>query len=616
MLAQYAMADNTSPLKDQAPKFDGMAFVRTLPQAPGVYRYYDTKGNLLYVGKARNLQNRVRSYFRGEVEDPRIRSMVQLVARAEFTVVPTEVDALVLESRLIKHEKPKYNIRLRDGAGSYPYLHLSTHKNVPQLTVAYNKRDKHGKYFGPFPSRHAVYQAHDALQKFFGLRTCSDTFFSHRSRPCLEYQIGRCSAPCVWKISQEEYRERVQQVIEFLEGRGLALVEQLQEQMNQAAEKLDFEKAAVLRDRITSLRHVQNKVSVEQGEGSFDVLDLVQEQGQACTSIIKVRQGQVIGANSFCFSVPWESSNETIMTQVLAQHYLDEDMPMPNKIILAFDIPERDVLAQAFAEKGASSLVVGAKGKEKVHLELANKNARASLDAALMSKKVQATRWEAFCQLVGQELPEDARVECFDISHTMGKDTVASCVVASANGPRRVLYRRYNITDITPGDDIAAMRQALERRLSGKHEPPTVLLIDGGKVQVQQAVEVARSRGYDFPIIGVSKGVERIGGEEDLILDDGQTIIHPGPDSAALMYIRSVRDEAHRFALHGHRRKRDKGTATSVLDKIPGIGKKKRQALLTAFGGIQGLKQASKEAISQVPGIGPVLAEQIILAMR
>lgn len=596
--------------------FDGIGFASVLPELPGVYRYYDPKGSLLYVGKARNLQKRVRSYFRGEIEDVRIRHMVSQIARAEFTVVPTEVDALVLESRLIKHDKPRYNIRLREGAGSYPYLYLSTHKKVPQLVVARSKREKQGQYFGPFPSKNAVYQAHDALQKHFGLRTCSDAFFSNRSRPCLEYQIGRCSAPCVGKISQQNYEDQVQQLVAFLQGHGIELIVQLQTQMNEAAEGLNFEKAATLRDRITSLRHVQTKISVEQGKGDFDVVYVAQEQGLACASIVRVREGQVVGVNTFCFAPPWDTSSEELLGQIMAQHYLEEDVPMPSKIIIPMVIENMDVIEQALREKGLRNLTAGARGKDNIHMTLAQKNAQASLDAALMGKKVQQMRWEEFVKLSGVHDNEDVRIECFDISHTMGQDTVASCVVFGANGPRKALYRRYNITGITPGDDIAAMRQAVERRLSGKHPPPDVLLIDGGKAQVAQAVDIARSAGYTFPIIGVSKGVERIGGDEDLIMDDGARIIHPGPDNAALMYIRSVRDEAHRFALHGHRKKREKTAVSSVLDTIPGVGPKKRKALLEAFGGIQGLKQASVEAIAKVPGIGPVLAEQIVIALR
>lgn len=600
--------------------FDGLAFAKALPDQPGVYRYFDAKGQLLYVGKARNLKKRVGSYFQRTPEDPRIRAMVSRVARAEFTVVPTEVDALVLEHRLIKTGKPKYNIQLKEGQG-YPYLHLSTHKKVPQLTVARIKKNDGGRYFGPYPSRQAVYQAHDALQKHFKLRTCLDTFFSHRSRPCLEFQIGRCSAPCVGLIALEEYRLGVAQLEAFLEGRAEGLIADITAAMNEAAARQEYERAAALRDRIGSLRHIQSRVSVERGEGSFDAVALAQVNGVACVSQVRVRDGQVVGVGGFQFSPPWDSQSDALLAEVLAQHYLAREVPMPGRIVVPHALVDQQVLEKALQAKGLGKLVVGARGDDKPHLDLALRNAQAALDAAMLGQRVMTERWSAFSKLTGLddraiEDLGDIRVECFDISHTMGQDTVASCVVFGPKGPRKALYRRYNIAGITPGDDFAAMRQAVERRLTGKTPPPDVLLIDGGLGQVAQAVEVARGLAFDFPIIGVAKGPDRIGGEEDLLLDDGQRATHPGPGDPALLFIRAVRDEAHRFAVEGHRRRRDKRAVSSVLETIPGVGPKRRHALLQAFGGLQGLKQASAEAIAQVPGIGPELAEQVVLALR
>lgn len=615
------MANSTAPTNAPVPVvFDGVAFSKALPDQPGVYRYFDAQGQLLYVGKARNLRKRVASYFQRTPEDPRIRTMVARIARAEFTVVPTEVDALVLEHRLIKTGRPKYNIQLKEGQG-YPYLHLSTHKKVPQLTVARVKKNDGGRYFGPYPSRHAVYEAHDALQKHFKLRTCSDTFFSHRSRPCLEFQIGRCSAPCVGLIDPAEYRQNVAELEAFLEGRADALMTDLTEQMTQAAQAHEYERAAVLRDRIASLRHVQSRVSVERGEGSFDAIAVAQAPGVACVSQIRVRDGQVVGVGGFQFSPPWDTKEDSLLTEVIAQHYLAREVPMPARLVVPHALADQSILETALQDKGLKKLSVGARGDDKSHLELAQKNAQAALEAALMGQRVMSQRWEAFSALSGLDRRPledlgDIRVECFDISHTMGQDTVASCVVFGPKGPKKTLYRRYNITGITPGDDFAAMRQAVERRLTGKTPPPDVLLIDGGEGQVAQAVEVARGLEFDFPIIGVAKGPERIGGDEDLLLDDGKRMIHPGPDDPALLFIRAVRDESHRFAVEGHRRKREKRAVSSVLETIPGVGPKRRQALLQAFGGLQGLKQASAESISKVPGIGPDLAEQIVLALR
>lgn len=602
-------------------QFDGLAFAKVLPGSPGVYRYFDAKGELLYIGKARNLQKRVSSYFLRAPEDPRIASMVSRIARAEFTVVPTEVDALVLESRLIKQDKPRYNIRLRDGAGSYPYLHLSTDKAVPQLTVARTKRGKRGRYFGPFPSKQSVYLAHDMLQKHFGLRTCSDAFFAHRSRPCLEYQIGRCTAPCVGKITPGDYGVRVRELEGFLDGKGEGIIQEILQQMEEAAGALDFEKAAILRDRISSLRHVQSRVSVEQGENSFDAVAIAQGQRVACVSIVRVRDGQVVGVSGFCLNAPWDVADGELLGQTLAQHYLDEATPMPALLLLCMAVPDQEVLEQALAGRGLKSMRVGARGEDKPHMDLAIGNARAALDAALMGKRVQEGRWADFVAMVGLDTARvdghSVRVECFDISHTMGQDTVASCVVFGPDGPRKALYRRYNISGITPGDDFAAMRQAVERRLASKTAPaPDVLLIDGGASQVTQAVDVARGLGLGFPIVGVSKGPERIGGEEDIVLDDGARVIHPGRDSQALLFIRSVRDEAHRFAVEGHRKRREKTGVASVLETIPGVGPKRRQALLKAFGGIQGLRQAGVDAIAAVPGIGRELAEQVAVALR
>lgn len=594
--------------------FDGLAFARTLPHTPGVYRYYDAGGRLLYVGKARDLQRRVSSYFQKTPDDPRIASMVRQVDRATFTVVRTEVEALVLESRLIKVENPRYNIQLRDGHG-YPYLHLSTHKAVPQLTVHRGKRGTQGRYFGPFPSREAVYRSHDLLQKHFGLRTCSDVFFSHRTRPCLEYQIGRCTAPCVDLIEHQAYLERVQELQQFLEGGTETLMATMNTRMEEASGRLDFESAAKWRDRIGSLRHVQSKVAVEAGEGSFDAVAVAMEAGVACVSVVVVRQGQVVGVRDYRLAPPWETTSQALLTQFMAQHYLEGEAPLPGEILLLEPVEDQAALVEALSSKRKVVLSSGVRGDRRLQLDMAVKNAQASLTAALQSERLWEQRWNDLVRLLGlTSKPE--RLECFDISHMMGEATVASCVAYGPQGPVKSGYRRYNITGITPGDDFAAMRQAVSRRMASDTPKPDVLLIDGGEGQVAQAVAIVRGLGLTFPIVGVGKGPERRAGEETLIIDDGKSSLKPGPGSPALHLIQAVRDESHRFAIEGHRRKREKSRTVSVLERIPNVGPARRQALLKAFGGIQGLRQASVEAVAKVAGIGPMLAEHIVAALR
>lgn len=594
------------------PPFDGMAFAKALPHVPGVYRYYDARGRLLYVGKAKDLQKRVLFYFQKTPEDPRIATMVAQIARAEFAVVRTEVEALVLESRLIKEERPHYNIRLRDGNG-YPYLHLSSHKPVPQLTVHRGRRGKDGRYFGPYPSREAVYKAHEILQKHFGLRTCSDAFFSHRSRPCLEHQIGRCSAPCVGIISPADYAERVKELEAFLEGRDGELLATLGKRMEAAAQKLDFEAAAKWRDRIAALRQVQAKLAVETGEGSFEALACAFSPGAACVATVVVRQGQVVGMNHVRLTPPPGATCSSLLTQFMAQHYLVGDAPIPSELLVAQDPEDVDALAQALAEKQGRQVAIRSqvRGDRRLQLELAQRNADASLAAALQSGSLMAQRRLALVSLLQLE-QEPQRMECFDISHTQGESPVASCVVFGPDGPLKAAYRRFNIKGITPGDDYAAIRQAVERRLTGDEPPPDVMFIDGGAGQVAQAVEVARGLSFTFPIVGVSKGPDRRPGEEVLIVDDGKRTLRPGSASPALHLIQAIRDESHRFALRSHRQRRETARMRSPLEGIPGIGPERRKALLTAFGGLEGLRKASVEELTKVPGIG--LKQALILA--
>ncbi len=595
--------------------FDGLRFAHTLPHTPGVYRYYDQRDRLLYVGKAKDLHKRVLSYFNKTPEDPRIATMVAQIARAEFTVVRSEVEALVLESRLIKEENPHYNIRLRDGHG-YPYLHLSTHKKVPQLTVHRYARGKEGRFFGPFPSRDAVYEAHDLLQKYFGLRTCSDQVFLHRSRPCLEYQIGRCSAPCVNKISPEDYQDRVRDLEAFLDGKSEAVVTAMTQRMETAADALEFERAALWRDRIGSLRQMQSKLAVEIGEGSFDALACAVSPALACVSVVNVRKGQVIGARTFRLVPPLGATCPQLLGQFIAQTYLIGEAPLPGEILVPQAPDDLEALEGALEEKAGRKFPIrhNVRSERKMQLDLAVRNADAGLAAALQSDTLMAQRRLALTSLLGLQTPPQ-RIECFDISHTQGELAVASCVVFGPEGANKAAYRRFNISGITPGDDYAAIRQAVARRLTGKEPPPDLMLIDGGLGQVAEAVEVARGLSFTFPIVGVSKGPERRAGEEVLIVDDGRRTLKPGPTSPGLHLIQAVRDEAHRFALKSHRQRREKARVTSPLEAIPGIGPNRRQALLKAFGGLVGLRNATEDEIARVPGIGPAKAALVRQAL-
>lgn len=589
--------------------FDGLSYARTLPQAPGVYRMYDDKDVLLYVGKARILRRRVSSYFQKTPEDPRIAIMVGKVARMETTVVRSDVEALVLESEFIRTLKPRYNIRLRD-SGGYPYLHIDTQNKIPKLTITRGQKASKGKSFGPFPSGYAVREAHDALLKHFKLRTCSDSFFASRSRPCLEYQIGRCTAPCVGLVSAEQYRQQVNDLEAFLDGKASDLIDDLAARMEQSAEAMEFEIAAALRDKIASLRHVQSKISVSSGATSFDAVALVQGVGLACASVVHVDEGRVVGQQSHCFTPAFASSDAALMAQFIAQHYLREGAPQPRELLLSVAPQEQDVLLMALRERTQITTITTApRGDRKLQLDLAVQNAKAQLASRQQSQILRAQRLTDLTRILS--LPQaPQRIECFDISHTMGESTVASCVAFTPEGPLKSGYRRYNITGITPGDDYAAMHQALTRRLNS---PPfaDLWLIDGGMGQVQQAVEVCRTAGVHIPIVGVGKGPERKPGEETLIIVDTGEVVQPGPASPGLHLIQQVRDEAHRFAIEGHRKKREKTRSVSVLEKIPGIGPNKRRALLQSFGGLQGISAASVEEIARVKGINQELATRI-----
>ncbi|EIL99329.1 excinuclease ABC subunit C [Rhodanobacter thiooxydans] len=608
----------------QPPPFDGKAFVRTLTTSPGVYRHFDAAGELLYVGKAGNLRKRVGSYFLKPRMEPRIAAMVAQIARVEITVTRTEGEALLLESQLIKSLKPRYNILLRDDK-SYPYIYLSSGEDYPRLAFHRGAKNLPGRYFGPYPSAYAVRESLNLMQKLFKVRQCEDSYFRNRTRPCLLYQIGRCSAPCVGLISVEDYRNDVRHAEMFLEGRSNAVIDELAEAMEQASKALQFERAAKLRDQVAALRQLQAQNHVQGASADMDVLACRIEAGLACVSVLFFRNGISLGTRDFFPRLPLDAEPADVLAQFIAQYYLER--PVPRELILGEALADRDILAELLSQHAgrAVELKSSVRGERAQFLQMAERNAQASLTARLASRQTLGTRFDDLQKVLGlDESPR--RIECFDISHTMGELTVASCVVFGPEGPEKSHYRRFNIAGITPGDDYAAMHQALTRRFrklaEGEGARPDVLLIDGGGGQVAQALEVLRELGVDgIEVVGVAKGPGRRAGEETLVLarlESGSPgrELHPGSSSPALHLVAAVRDEAHRFAISGHRKRREKARERSVLEDVPGIGARRRTALLKAFGGMQGLERAGVEELMQVKGIDRGLAERIYASLH
>ncbi|MBX3688868.1 excinuclease ABC subunit UvrC [Dokdonella sp.] len=614
-----------------ATAFDGKAFVRTLSSAPGVYRMFDADDVLLYVGKASNLKKRVGSYFLKPRLEPRITSMIGQIARMETTVVRTEAEALLLEAQLIKSLKPRYNIVLRDDK-SYPYIHLTGAKpgvrsrreaegeaeltvRFPRLEFHRGARDGGGRYFGPFPSAGAVRESLDLIQKLFRLRNCADSYFRNRSRPCLQYQIQRCTAPCVGFVDEVAYGQQVRHAELFLDGKAEAVMQELVAQMERASAELAFERAAAIRDQIAAVKRVQAHHYVQGATTDMDVIACALEGGIACVSVLFFRNGIGLGSHDFFPRLAGSSDLAAILASFIAQYYLDR--PVPSELIVSSAPEEAPALAAALAGRSGHGVEIkhAVRNERARFLDLARRNAQAALAARLASKQTLLARFEALRELLGMdELPQ--RIECFDISHTMGEATVASCVVFGAEGPEKSQYRRFNISGITPGDDYAAMHQALQRRYkrvqAGEGKLPDLLLIDGGAGQVQQAVDVLNELGVGgVPIVGVAKGPARRAGDETLILaGSGKTLV-PGPESPASHLIQAVRDEAHRFAITGHRGRREKARETSSLEEISGVGARRRAALLKHFGGLGGITRAGVEELMQVEGINRQLAERI-----
>jgi len=609
------MARRSAP----TPEFDGRAFAAALPLAPGVYRMLDADGGLLYVGKARALRNRVGSYFNATPKPARIVAMLAQVARIETTVTRSEADALLLENQLIKSLQPRYNVMLRDDK-SYPFV-LLTKEQWPRLAFHRGPRAIPGRYFGPYPSAASVRETLNLMHKLFRLRSCEDSVFRNRSRPCLQYQIGRCSAPCVGLVDERDYADAVRRASLFLEGRSEELGNELTATMQAASDALEFEQAARLRDLIATIRKLQARQYVDGRNADLDVLAVAMQGAAACVLLLAFRDGRNLGTRAFFPKTNGEDSATEVLAAFVSQYYAEQ--PPPAEIVLDGDIPERELIELALSEHAGRrvELRTSVRGERAAHLDLVRRNAQLTLATELASSSAQLARAEALQELLGlPELP--ARIECFDISHTMGEATVASCVVFDAQGPVRKQYRRYNVivggsAGIEPGDDYAAMRQALQRRFRpvAEGEPdavlPDVLLIDGGAGQVAQARDVLTDAGITgVALVGVAKGPERRPGAETLLLPDGREV-QPGAASPALQLVQQVRDEAHRFAITGHRGKRQKARSTSRLEDIVGIGPRRRAALLKHFGGLQGLRAAAVDEIAKVEGVNRALAQRL-----
>lgn len=597
----------------KAENFDPQPILASLPLLPGVYRFFDAKGEVLYVGKANQLKKRVSSYFQKTNISPRIRLMVSHIGRIETTVTRSEAEALLLENNLIKSLKPRYNILFRDDK-SYPYIVLTKH-TFPRLTYYRGAPNRQHQYFGPYPNAYAAKESMQLLQKIFRIRTCEDSVFNHRTRPCLLHQIGRCSGPCVNLVEQKEYQSDILNAVLLLQGKHQEVESSLRAGMQRAAEAQRYEQAAALRDQLRALHTVQQKQFVESTGGvtDADVIALAQQDGQVCVNLAMMRGGRHLGDKSFFPEHAEDLPPDEIIQAFIAQHYLNR--AVPSLLVLAGGC-DVDMLIQLLSKQAGHAVRISAaaSGERKQWLEMAQRNAQLALQQRCMQQGGQKLRLEKLRAWL--DMPDLQRIECFDISHTMGEATQASCVVYENFDMRSAQYRRFNITGITPGDDYAAMRQALTRRYqklaeTGEGERPDLILIDGGLGQLNIAVEVMGELGLnDLALVGVAKGEARKAGLEQLIFPDGNAR-RLSSDDPALHLIQQIRDEAHRFAITGHRAKRGKARTTSSLAEISGVGDKRRRSLLTHFGGLREVAQASVEQLCQVEGISKALAERI-----
>ena len=604
------MTDNPIP-------FNSDDFLASVTQRPGVYQMYDAQGAILYVGKAKNLKKRLSSYFRTTGLAVKTQALVQKIAEIELTVTGSETEALLLEQNLIKKQRPPYNILLRDDK-SYPYIFISSDHRYPAIQFQRGRKHKQGRYFGPYPSGGAVRESLNLLQKIFRIRQCDEAFFKNRSRPCLQHQINRCSAPCVELISPERYAEDIRHAMMFLEGKNRSINNELAEQMEQAAERLEFERAAMLRDQIVSLQQVQEQQRISGEGGDADVLACAFKAGFACIHQLFIQGGRVIGSKSHYPKLRLDASEAEILSGFIGQYYLESaGRPIPPLLIVSHLGGDGHALGQALNERCGRKIELTGKvrGLRSGWLNLAATNAQQQLDSYISSRQDIYKRLVELQEVLELESPP-TRMECFDISHSSGEATVASCVVFDSQGPKKRDYRRFNITSTDTGDDYQAMHEALTRRyqkLKTEEAPlPELLVIDGGKGQVNQALAVLETLQIDsIEVVGIAKGATRKAGFETLITDRGRRERVLDAASGALHLLQHIRDEAHRFAITGHRARRAKKRNRSVLEELPGVGPKRRQALLKYFGGLQEIERASVEEIAKVSTISRSMAEEI-----
>lgn len=602
--------------------FDHQNFLDNVGETPGVYQMHSEAGDIIYVGKAKNLKKRLASYFRKTGLPIKTQALVSQINSINVTLTHTENEALILEHNLIKKHKPRYNVLLRDSK-SYPYIRIDDTHEYPSLTFYRGERKDKERYFGPYPSVHAIRETLKMLQKVLPVRQCDDTYFSNRTRPCLQYQIKRCTAPCVGLIDKEQYAADIVLSALFLQGKDKRLNNMLIEKMESASKSLDFETAVVFRDRINALKRVQSHQSIDSGTSDIDVLSVAEMHGKFCVEVTFVRGGRHSGSSGFFPKVALEMNEMEVLAAFIPQHYFNRSVP--KEIILSHAIPDQVLISESLSEQVGHKVTLNEKvrGAKREWLNIGNLNVTERLKRHLAETGTVIKRFEHLqSDLNLDDAPE--RIECFDISHTQGNQTVASCVVFSREGAVKRDYRRYNIKGITPGDDYAAMRQVLTRRYekmvkdeTTKSKLPSIVLIDGGKGQLGVAREVfAELQLSEVLLVGVAKGEGRKPGLERLFVGDDKTPIFLGSHSPSLHLVMQIRDEAHRFAIAGHRAQRGKAQTQSVLQQIPGIGNKRRQQLLKHFGGIQGVQQAGVKDLAQVPGISTEIAEKIYFHLQ
>ena len=615
---------------DAAARFDAGDFLKTAPSRAGVYRMVDRHHRVLYVGKARNLRRRLSSWLRGGARDEKGRALLSHTAAVEVTVTHTETEALLLENNLIKEHRPRYNIILRDDK-SYPWIHLAEQTSFPRFVFHRGSRRAPGRYFGPFSSAGAVRQTIALIHKLFRVRQCTDAFFRNRSRPCLQYQIDRCSGPCVGLVERADYAEDVRHAAMFLEGRSEAMIEELVERMEAASRRLDFELAARYRDQISGLRRVQERQYVDGARGDVDVVAVCCREGIGVVQIMEIRNGRNLGSHTRVPRNLQGATEEDVLDAFLAQHYLSDDRFIPRRIVLDRPLRGLEPLVEAVSRRSGRkvSIGMGQRGNRARWVEMARENAAVALGQRLADRSTLNDRFAALAAAL--ELPEPpARIECFDVSHTDGEATVASCVVFGPEGPVKSDYRRFNVRDVAPGDDYAAMRQALARRFAssggdgrdeggaGEAAPlPDLLLIDGGRGQLGRALDVLEELALTgVETAAVAKGPGRKPGFESVYRPGRASPLDLREDSPALHFIQSIRDEAHRFAITGHRSRRARRRRTSTLEALPGIGPVLRQRLLTEFGGLPGVRRAGVEDLARVRGVSPRLAREVYERLR